>query len=406
MIRVNFKLVLLLFPFLLLSATLPLISAKYMIRIHRTAQDAVSDTLEMSQGIIQGCRDIISLDIEKWMLQWCTKACAVSERAETKRSLALGIVQTLGALTQNAAYILVLGVGGWEVLKGSMRVGDLVSFLATIELIFFPARNASDLASEIHNSLAASNRVQEFLSVQPNHEKPIMHSCIEFKNVSYTYSNTEQKALDSISFEINQGNLIVILGESGSGKSTLLKIIAGLYQPTEGEIVKKGADLGTPSAVWQDPFLFNATVYDNLALGRDISESQMKAMAQKLNLDHLFAEMPNQYDTELLENGRNLSGGQRQRIAIIRSLFSGKKCIIFDEPTAGLDIENARKVWDAIIHLNEDVTRIVTTHQLDENHRHADLILVLQKGKLIEVGQPQELLKRNGYYKKMIEKKV
>ncbi|MFD1177946.1 ABC transporter ATP-binding protein [Paenibacillus puldeungensis] len=404
LLNVNSKLMIILVPFLAISAVIPLIFSRSMIRIHRFAQDAISDTLEKSQCIIHGCRDIISLNIEKWCLKRCTEAFIKSENAEIKRSMAQGTVQVIGAFAENAAYIVVLLIGGWSVFKDSMSVGHLVSFLATIQLIFFPSRNAGDLASAIQSSLAAANRVQEFLSLKPMNEKYTLRTHIEIKNLSYTYPNERKKALDSISCEINQGYFVVILGESGSGKSTLLKIIAGLYEPTEGEMITTGPNIGLPSAVWQDPFLLNASVFDNLALGRDVSERQMKDMAQKLNLDRLIAEMPNQYDTFLLENGRNLSGGQRQRIAIIRSLISSKKCIVIDEPTAGLDMENARKVWDAILDMNKDVTRIVTTHQLDKTHEYADLILVLQEGKLIEYGPPQELLRMNGFFKKLMKR--
>lgn len=400
---VNFdpQLTVIILPFLLIGSIAPIIASRTMIKINRSAQDAISGTLETLSGMVQGSKDIISLNVEKWSLNRFKKACDVTYKAEIKRNFAQGLIQVFGAAAEIIAYVLVLAIGGGKVLKNELEVGQLVSFLATIEMIFFPARNASDLAGTIQSSLAAANRVLEFLKIEPKRKIAQLTSRLEMRSISFQYPDTDKLSLNSVSCTINKGDLVVIIGESGSGKSTLLKIIAGLYDPTNGEIIKNGESIGTPSLVWQDPCLFNVSVFENLSLDRDISIEKVREVTTSLNLDETIMKLPNQYHTLLQENGSNFSGGQRRRLAIARSLLSNKNCILLDEPTAGLDIDNARKVWDSISKFNSGATRIITTHRLEET-QNADLILVLQEGRLIENGSPEELMLLDSYYKKMI----
>lgn len=401
---VNFgpELTLMIFPFLLLGSLAPLLISKLMVNINRAAQDAVSHALETLAGLIRGTGDLRSLHAEQWGIERFKKACMISQRTEVKRTLAQSLMQVGGAFSEIAAYVLVLWWGGRRVLRSEMQISELVSFLATIEMIFFPARNANDLASEVHGAWASAQRVLEFLTIPVKAHREMKEGDLVLRELSFRYRGEEKDAVCSVNCVLRKGELVVIVGESGSGKSTFLKLISGEYAPTSGQIYSKGNVPRTSSFVGQDPLLFDVSVRDNLSLGRNIEWKNVEELVRQFRLDALIREMPQRYDTIIRDNGGNLSVGQKKRMALLRALLVPNDCLIFDEPTAGLDKENADQFWMSLLNRNPHMTRVVTTHRLEET-KFADQVFIFKSGQLVEAGVPSELLALGREYSRLME---
>lgn len=383
------NLMLWLLPFLILSASIPIVTSKSIVNISHVAQEAFSSTLETLSSLIKGSRDLISVGANKWGENRFKEACNSSYRTNVKRDFSQGFLQIVGSAIEILAYILILYIGGSKVLRNEMAIGELISFLATIEMIFFPARHVNHLVVSMQNSFAAAKRVIDFLDIKERQPSLLISTCMYVDSVSYTYPLSNTIALDSITFNIEPGKHIVITGESGSGKSTLLKLLAGLYLPTKGKIVYDDR-VSNLSMIWQEPYLFNVSVFDNLVVGADLSTAKVRAIASKVNMDSTIMRLPYGYKSNVTDGGQNFSGGEKRRLAIARALLTNPNLLIFDEPTAGLDDANALSIWQMISELGPNVTKIVTTHRIEEAKK-ADVVLVLRDGKLIKCGSPDEL---------------
>ena len=387
-------------PFLLLGFFIPFTTSQYFVTLNRHVQYALSHVLEKSTDTIHGFRDLISFRAENWALERYQSVCSISYRTEVKRDVTQGLFQIIGASMEVISYLLVLIVGGRLVVINELGIGDLVSFLGTIELIFFPVRYANDLFGTVLQSYAAAKRIWEFLDREKMRRQLPQFNGIKLKSVNFKYLGSNKQVLTDITCSIEKGKLVAVVGKSGSGKSTLLQLMAGLYSNTGGEVEYLGDDRVSTAYVWQDPFLFNDLLYDNLTFGKAIPMDEIKKVASSVNADTIIANLKEQLLSHVQRNGSNFSGGERRRLALTRALLSRPGCLILDEPTAGLDDENAKMVWDVIESLGSRVTRIISTHRLEEAKK-ADFILVLQNGKLIESGSHHELMVKEGYYASM-----
>lgn len=381
--NLSIELSIIIIPFLIISGLIPVLSAKKLFVISKGAQDAASGVLETLSGLALGVRDLKGMRSSKWAVSKFEEKSKVSSRAEVRRSITQAVLQICGTATEVFAYTLVLLVGGQRVLKGDLNIGVLVSFLATIEMIFFPVRNANDLFGALQNSLAAANRVIDFFSTEVKDDEltPLFKGAY-LHHVTYRYPETDKNILININLKIEPGSLIVIIGESGSGKSSLLKILSGLYEPTEGKLTGVGAVVKKPSLVWQDPVLFNVSVKENLTLGEVASDSLLKETIMKVNLTKQIESYKEKYEHNLQDNGNNLSGGQKKRFAIARMLMNQSDLVLLDEPTSGLDSANSKLIWSLIDEMhNEGKTVIVSTHKLEEISSAAEVI-VMHEGEI------------------------
>ncbi|MFD1673898.1 ABC transporter ATP-binding protein [Alicyclobacillus fodiniaquatilis] len=383
-------------PFLIISALIPVFTSKYMMQISRSAQDGISNVLERLTSIIHGVPDLISFGAKPWALERYKEACNDNYHKQVKRTVAQGALSIASSSTEIIAYILVLAIGGSQVLKHELNVGYLVSYLGTIEMIFFPATYANNLSSSIQNSWAAARRVWAFFDMPVTQPRIRAGSSMQLTSISYTYPGSEIPTLREITCQIEKGKLIAIIGESGSGKSTLLHVLSGLYQPTQGYI-ELFEDNEVSGFVWQEPFLFPGTISENLTLGQDVPLETMRQLSACLNIDETMMRLPSQYESLVGYSGNNFSGGQKKRLAIVRALLRKASLLMMDEPTAGLDIENSRLVWELIEGLNPPVTRIITTHRLDEARR-ADVVIVMKEGRIVEYGPPSSSATLNGRF--------
>jgi subfamily B ATP-binding cassette protein MsbA len=315
--------------------------------------------------------------------------------------------------------IVLFYFGLREINTGSMEAAQFFTFLYLLLRSYDPMRKISRQHNELNKAFAAARDVwdvldkEEILSEKPYavELKPLLNK-IKLESVSFNYQNSDKKILQSISLEIPKGSVIALVGESGGGKSSLIKLIQRLYDPTAGAIFWDGTDLRDArilslkkqiALVTQETVLFNETIRYNISYGNPAAtDAEVREAARIAFANEFIEELPQGYDTFVGERGIFLSGGQRQRIAIARAVLINAPVLILDEATSALDAESERLVQKALANLMRDKTSIVIAHRLS-TVRRADLIVVMEKGKIIQTGTHYELLEKGGVYRKLYE---
>jgi HlyB family type I secretion system ABC transporter len=310
----------------------------------------------------------------------------------------------------------LLLVGVWQVIHGQLTIGQLIAFNMLFSNVISPFERLISLWNSFQEVKIAVERTNDVIDSPPEEDQnnlartslPPLKGRINWENVTFRY-NPESKTntLDNISFTVEPGQTVAIVGRSGSGKTTLAKLLLGFYQPTAGKIWLDNYDLATVSLITlrqqigvvdQNTFLFGGTIRDNLKLAMpNATLEEIEVAAQLAGADLFIEDLPMKYDTQIGEGGRLLSGGQRQRLAIARALLRRPRLLIFDEATSSLDAESERIIQTNLNTILRQQTTIVIAHRLS-TVRNADLILVLDKGALVESGTHQELMERQGQY--------
>jgi subfamily B ATP-binding cassette protein MsbA len=315
-----------------------------------------------------------------------------------------------------SAITLVLWFGGREVLAGRLSPGGLISFLFYIFLIAGPLGSLTSLYGQTQEALGAAGRIFEVLDTPPAiadppsaRDLPLLARRLAFQDVRFSYT-PGQTVLRGVSFAIDAGTMVAVVGPSGAGKTTIASLIPRFYDPESGAITIDDIPIaagtlaslrGQIAIVPQDPVLFGLSVRDNIAYGRlDADEKAIIAAAQAANAHDFIDQFPNGYDTLVGERGVKLSGGQRQRIAIARAILRDPRILILDEATSSLDNESERLVQQALERLMAGRTTLVIAHRLS-TIQHADRILVLDAGEIVESGTHAELLARQGLYHRL-----
>ncbi|MFP4681111.1 MAG: ABC transporter ATP-binding protein [Chitinispirillaceae bacterium] len=332
------------------------------------------------------------------------------------RSTAIGAVSSpLTELMGVVVVIILLWYGGRQVLtNGGFGAEDFVRFLIFLFSTFTPLKAISNLNSTLQRGFAAADRVFSVLDAPTEPTgisgavKPEFKKQISFSHVHFTYPECGEKVLDDISFTIKKGSIAALVGSSGSGKSTILDLLPRFYDVTEGSVSIDNTDIREIQLddlrklfgiVSQETFLFNETIFRNICYGvQDISENRVIEAAKAANAWEFIEKLPRGMRTVIGERGVMLSGGQRQRISIARALLRNPPILILDEATSSLDTESERLVQSAINNVIESRTALVVAHRLS-TIQHADLILVLEKGRIVEKGSHEELLANNHRYK-------
>ncbi len=334
------------------------------------------------------------------------------QKLENKREMASPLSEFLGVLTVT----VILLYGGTLVLEGTsdLKAADFITYIIIFSQILSPAKAISAGMSNIQRSLASAERLITILDTPsnitsiPNAVKlEKLEKEIVFRNVGFAYQ--ERKVLQNINFTIPKGKTVALVGASGGGKSTLADLLARFYDVTEGEILIDGTNVKNIELghlrqllgiVTQESILFNDTISNNIAFGINAMQGQVERAAKIANAHDFILQTENAYQSNIGDRGMKLSGGQRQRLAIARAVLKNPDILILDEATSALDSESEKLVQDALYRLLENRTSLVIAHRLS-TIQHADLILVMQEGEIVERGTHQELMDKNGIYRKL-----
>ena len=337
-------------------------------------------------------------------------------RRRKLRELSSPLNETFGVLI--GAFLLFYG--GTQVLSGSGLQGeDFVRFIIMLFAILNPIKNLNNVNIEIQKGLASATRVFSILDVEPDIiEDPSAQNIndfrdsIQYSDVHFKYDNSELEILTNINLKINKGEIVAIVGSSGAGKSTLVDLLPRFFDPYKGYIKIDGKNIKSLTLkslrtlmgiVTQETILFNDTIFNNIAYGlTDTDPDLVKKAAEASNSLEFIKEQPDGFNTVIGDKGARLSGGQRQRIAIARALLKNPPILILDEATSSLDTESELKVQSAIDRLMKDRTVLVIAHRL-ATIQNAERIIVLDKGRIAETGNHDELMKKGGLYKHFFE---
>ena len=327
-------------------------------------------------------------------------------------------VPTIGFMTQVNLFIL-LAYGGYLVIEGELPLGaGLIVFAGLLQQFSAQVSNVAQIANTIQQSLTGAQRVFEVLDAPVEiqnvaNAKPLPRATgsVKFDNVTFGYKSSEP-VLEEISFETKPGECIGILGSTGSGKTTLLSLIPRFYDPTRGAVSVDGTDVRqlnlddlrrNVGLVFQESFLFSNTIGANIAFGHPDATAAEIENAAKIAAAHEFiVEMPQGYDTLLREGGKDLSGGQRQRLAIARAVLLDPAILLLDDPTAAVDPSTEAEILEAIEHAMKNRTTFIVANRIS-TFRRADRVLVLQKGRIVQTGTHDELMRVPGPYRRAAE---
>ncbi|MAJ37009.1 MAG: ABC transporter, partial [Flavobacteriaceae bacterium] len=318
--------------------------------------------------------------------------------------------------------ILVMYIGGKEYLSGNIdSVGVIAEFILYVNMLTWPVAVVGWLTSIIQRAEASQKRINEFLETKPeivnlNFDSIELKGELEFKKVSHTYDDTNIQALKEVSFKVKKGETLAIMGKTGSGKSTLLELIARLMDPTSGEIYLDGIKLqeynldvlrSSIGAVPQDAFLFSETIEKNIAFSLDeLNQKNVIEAAKKAMVHDNIIEFKDGYQTVLGERGITLSGGQKQRVSIARALIKNPKLFVFDDCLSAVDTETEEKILNELKESSADITTFIVSHRVS-SVKHADQILILDDGKIVQQGSHNELLEdTKGYYYKQYSEQL
>ena len=311
--------------------------------------------------------------------------------------------------------LFVIYIGGKQYIDGKIGLGIIAEFILYVNMLTWPVAVVGWLTSIVQRAEASQKRINEFLKEQPTIKNEVVETTpitgkIEFKNVSFTYEDTNITAINNISFTIEAGETVAFLGKTGSGKSTILDLVARLYDVTEGEILIDGAPIkkinlnslrSTIGAVPQDAFLFSDTIENNIRFGKeDATKQEIETVAKNAVVHDNIIDFTNQYDTVLGERGITLSGGQKQRVSIARALLKDPKIYLFDDCLSAVDTETEEEILKNLKQASEDKTTLIVSHRVS-SAKNADKIIILDNGSILQEGNHEYLNSIEGYYQQL-----
>jgi ATP-binding cassette subfamily B protein len=316
--------------------------------------------------------------------------------------------------------ILTVYIGGLETIAGKITTGVIAEFIIYVNMLTWPVASIGWVTSLVQRAAASQERINEFLSVEPEitntNQSPFeFEGNLEFKNVSFTYPDTGIEALKKVSFKLNAGNSLAIVGRTGSGKSTVAELVGRLYDVDQGEILVDGQKINSVNLdglrqsigyVPQEAFLFSASIKQNIGFGiNNPSTEQVEQAAKNAEVHANIIDFPNGYETRVGERGVTLSGGQKQRVSIARAILKEPKVLVFDDCLSAVDTETEERILNNLKTLINQRTSIIISHRVS-SVKNADQILVLEEGTVIEQGNHDLLMEQKGFYFEMYQQQL
>lgn len=318
--------------------------------------------------------------------------------------------------------VIAIGLGGWFVLSGRMSLGELVTFTGLIWMLNLPMRNIGGYMNDLQRFLMGTIKIREMLATQPKipveeqKKKDRVKGIVEFENVSFAFpDDLDQLVLDNVSFKVEPGHVMGILGETGSGKSTLVNLISRFFDPTEGRVLIDGEDVKNwnvidlrknIAVVMQDVFLFSDTIKGNIAYSSpEASLQSIEQVARVADASQFIEKMPQKYETYLGERGSGLSGGQKQRLSLARGLLKDPSILILDDTTSAVDMETEVKIQEGMKEVSHQKTTFIIANRIS-SVKQADEIIILSKGKVVERGTHEKLLAQRGAYYQIYQEQL
>lgn len=381
------------------------------------SQSSLGEMLSIAEEALSSIKVVKSYNIASYIISLFTKEndkySDIQRKMATRQQMASPMSEFLGV----SAIAVVLIYGGGLVTEGSLQASQFMAYIAIFSQIARPARALADAFSQIHQGIAAGERVLEIIDKQPeitDDPKSIKITAfkenISFNDVRFAYEDHE--VIKGVDFTVTKGETVALVGASGGGKSTILDLISRYYDVSSGSISIDGTDIRSYNleslrqligTVSQEVVLFNDTIYNNIRLGNLAATKEEIIRAAKIaNAYDFIMEAPEGFDTNIGDRGAKLSGGQRQRISIARAVLKNPEILILDEATSALDTQSEKLVQEALNSLLENRTSIVVAHRLSTIQK-ADKIIVIDRGVIVEEGTHQSLIAKDGYYKRLID---
>ena len=398
------------------------ILGQFVRRLSRASQEKLGQVAEILQESISGHRIVKAFSMEQFELdrfRYTVRQLArINLRHLRLQALPSPLMELLGALL----LVPLLYYAQQAIGQGRMSQGDFGVFFVALVSLYEPMRRMSGIYMNFQHAKGASGMVFQIM-VEPRQvvEKPDAAELsdfqrqIEFQQVSFNYPESGLPVLQRVNLRVGRGEVVALIGPSGSGKSSLVNLIPRFFDPTEGRVLIDGIDIrqlkldslrGLMGMVTQETILFNDTLRNNICYGRtQVTETEMRTAARAALAEEFILELPRQYDANIGERGQQLSGGQRQRLAIARALLKNAPILILDEATSSLDTESEILVQRALANLMRGRTVIVIAHRLS-TIRRADRIVVIEQGKITEVGTHSDLMEKRGMYQRLHDLQV
>jgi ATP-binding cassette subfamily B multidrug efflux pump len=420
MINIDVKLTMYtLLPFPILSVLIFTLS-KVIHKRSRIVQEYLSKLTTFNQEFFSGISVVKSYGIEASIIKDFDHIADKSKEKNIHLQEANALFFPLMILLIGVSNIIVIYVGGQQYINDEIQIGTIIEFMLYVNILTWPVAVVGWVTSMVQQAEACQARINEFLEQVPeilnNNTKPtLLQGKVTFKDVTFTYDDTNITALKNVSFSVKPGETVAILGKTGAGKSTIIELIARLYDTQKGIILLDDNPIESTNLndirnqigfVPQDPLLFSESIGNNIKFGKeDATKEEIIQAAKDAVVHQNIIDFPNGYQTVLGERGVTLSGGQKQRVSIARSIIKNPKILIFDDCLSAVDTETEEQILTNLKKVSKDKTTFIISHRVS-SAKNADKIIVLDTGEIIQQGTHNQLITKEGYYKNLYEQQL